>query len=65
MAILVECIITRAVKNVTATSEYPVVSPVIQIFPMTDLILTSTTSALAPKRGFWGVLGVFLGGFRA
>ena len=59
-----------AVKNVTATSEYPIVSPVIQIFPitdisMTDLILTSTTSALAPKRGFLGVLGGVLGGFRA
>ena len=51
-------LLTSAVKNITATSEYPVVSPVIQIFPMTDLILTSTTCALAPK----GVLGFFGGG---
>ena len=30
---------------------------------MTDLILTSITSALSPKRGSWWVLRGFFGGF--
>jgi len=33
------CMLTSAVKNVTAMSEYPVVLPVIQIFPTTGQIL--------------------------